>query len=168
MGLVSALVAVFIWWLCPLAAAQSVTHGDPSVDQYVESLPTASGPQSDRANPSGDRAGPIPPNLRDALRDEDAETARDLAAIATAPELGAPDARPDRERRSSRGDAKSGGVARAPGTDGADGSGAGVSAAAKASVRLDRTPLALIAALLGITVIVVLARLRRRDTTPPG
>jgi hypothetical protein len=62
---------------------------NPSVDQYVESVPTGDGGTSGGggAKPEG---GTLPQRVRDRLQEEGGSDAAQLEAVATSPALGAP------------------------------------------------------------------------------
>lgn len=111
---------------------------DPSVNQYVESVPTTRGSQPTTRRP-GEKRQRLPPHVERKLRAEDPDVARQLEEIATSPSLGAPEAAssPDAARdgrgRRPRGDERSaarsdqedrGGVSAAVEAAGMDGSGA--------------------------------------------
>ena len=70
-----------------VASGQGITPGDPAVDQYVESLPSAEG---DRAPGVGRGRGgaPLPPGVRRQLSRSSEQ--RLLERLATSSELGAP------------------------------------------------------------------------------
>lgn len=77
------------------AGGQTSTEvsSNPSVNQYVESVPTAKGPKPSRKAP-GDRKGELSRDVRRQLDRQGAADAEALEAIATDPRLGAPPARP--------------------------------------------------------------------------
>jgi hypothetical protein len=79
---------------------------NPSVDQYVESVPTGEGDTNEDDHGDG-KAHPLPSHLRDRLRDEGGSDAPQLEKLATEPALGAPAvprAEDDREAGGGRGD----------------------------------------------------------------
>lgn len=71
----------------PALAQQSPS---PSVDQYVERVPTAEGPKPSAAGPKYKRNAKLPENVRERLREEGGEDAQALEDITTAAGLGAP------------------------------------------------------------------------------
>lgn len=64
---------------------------DPSVNQYVESVPTTTGSQPTTRRP-GEKRQRLPPRVERKLREQDPDIARQLEEIATSPSLGAPGA----------------------------------------------------------------------------
>jgi hypothetical protein len=132
--------------LPPVAGA-----ANPSVDQYVESVPSASGPGpgdgGDDGGPTHGHATTLPPATRKAIRAEGGSDAGALEAIASSPALGAPDT----------GGARSGSGAKAPRA------GASTKPAAAATVDGGGSSVAVLAAgLILLTVVACGTALARR------
>src|SRR5215208_4103253 len=62
---------------------------NPSIDQYVESVPSAGGDRSPQGQPHSN-AGSLPPNVRERIRSQGGSDAAQLETIASSPALGAP------------------------------------------------------------------------------
>lgn len=99
-GLLGVLISVLM--LLPPATAAGAPGGDsPSLNQYVESVPTADGDQpTPRGGPAGGSGGggggggsagsSLPPSVRSEIRAQGGADADQLEAIAGSPALGAP------------------------------------------------------------------------------
>jgi hypothetical protein len=143
----------------PAHGAADELSDDPSLNQYVESVPTARGnrPPSERGGRRGGEE--LPPEVRRELREQGGELADDLAAAAGDPSAGAPPARPKGRRDAS----PSGWTAYAP----ADEPGPSLPSAATNAVG-DGTRLPwLLAALAALALVAVLTAARRRAADGP-
>ncbi|HEY1357632.1 MAG TPA: hypothetical protein VGF21_04930 [Thermoleophilaceae bacterium] len=83
--LLAALLALLAAFPAAAFAQSSVLPDDPSLDQYVESLPDAGGHRPPGAT---GHAAPLPADVRRSLRSTTAD--RLLRRVATSPQLGAP------------------------------------------------------------------------------
>jgi hypothetical protein len=150
-------IAVLVLPAPALGQGSGELSSDPSVNQYVESVPTTKGSKPTTRRPD-DKPAPLPPEVRRKLEAEGGPVAEELEEIATSPALGAPatprDGKPGsaRERgghdapaRDERGTVSA--VAQAVGGDGAGAMGT------------------LLGGLLLISGVVAAAALHRRRTT---
>lgn len=64
-----------------------------AVSQYVEDIPTASGPSHAGTAPASPSAIPLTPRAEEALAEAPAEEAKELEVVATSPRYGAPQER---------------------------------------------------------------------------
>ena len=80
-------------WAPQAVHAQTPGSGAPSIDQYVESVPTGAG-RSAPAQPQAKGTEPLPKQVSQRLEAEGGSDARQLETIATSPALGAPAPRP--------------------------------------------------------------------------
>ena len=80
-----------------LAQGGAELSPDPAVNQYVEIVPTSKGPQRAGDDRKEDPS-PLPPGVARRVEQRGGDDAEELAAIATAPALGAP----GRERNAER------------------------------------------------------------------
>jgi hypothetical protein len=74
---------------------------NPSVDQYVESVPTADGHLPAAGGGSGGRSADVPAAIRGRIRAEGGSDAATLEAVASSPTLGAPASGSGRARSGS-------------------------------------------------------------------
>ena len=72
----------------PATVARAATS--PSIDQYVESVPTSRGDRTPQTQPG--RGRDLPDDVQRQIRDEGGSDAGKLAAVASSPALGAPSA----------------------------------------------------------------------------
>jgi hypothetical protein len=79
-----------------LAQAPGEISPDPSVNQYVESVPTSKG--SRPSTGGGAKGAKLPPAVQRRIEEQAGADAADLSAIATDPDAGAPAASRDRPR----------------------------------------------------------------------
>jgi hypothetical protein len=99
-------IAVLLACAGPATVAQAQQSGfeSPSVDQYVESVPTGSGPATTTPGSRGGAREPLPAGARRALAAAGGADRAALTAISSSPSLGAPKAtRSGATRRSSTG-----------------------------------------------------------------
>jgi len=128
----TACVAVAVSVCMPgVARAQEPGFSSPSVDQYVESVPTGQGPSA----PSGGRdeqPAKLPAGVRTRLRQQGGTSARSLENLATDPGLGAPAAADERTGT------RSGGSSSSSTSGSGRGGGTGTSRAARGRERAER------------------------------
>ena len=156
------------------AQAQSPGSNAPSIDQYVESVPTGSGRSEAPSRETGS-AEPLPRQVAEGIEAEGGTDASQLETIATSPALGAPapqgagtDGR-NSGRRQARRDS---GGARAksmttPATRLNAPSDGAVTAAASAASGLGTPVALLLIALVGVTAVIAGEAARRRRRTTP-
>ena len=137
-----------------LAQAPGEISPDPSVNQYVESVPTSKG--SKPSTGGGGKGDKLPPAVERRIEREAGADAADLEAIATEPDAGAPAARKGGRDRSDTASGK-----REPAPEVEDK--AALSAAAEATFGSDGGGLGLLlVGILGTTVLVGGFALSRR------
>ena len=168
------LMAVLCIGCAPQAAqAQAPGANAPSVDQYVESVPTGSG-RSETPSRQTEAAEPLPQRLTERLEAEGGTDASQLEKIATSPALGAPVTQGagtegrNSGRRQARGDsgrAKAKSKTTPPTRLSARNDGAVTAVASAASGRATPVLLLLIALVVVTAVIAGAAARARRRTT---
>jgi hypothetical protein len=162
-----ALVVLMI--LPPAATAGSGTDpSNPSLDQYVESVPTSHGdhpqPPAGGTSPSGH----LPPSVRHRLAAQGGADAKQLDAIATSPSLGAPSSQ-SAPARGSAGRPSNGGTGTGGAASAADErSPSAISAVARAATGGDGSSVVvLVGGLALITALMAAVALGRRRSTSP-
>lgn len=147
----------------PALAQQSPS---PSVDQYVERVPTAEGPKPSAAGPKYKRNARLPANVRQRLREEGGADAQALEDIATAAGLGAPEQPRGGTGGGSSGEGPVPGGTPSRAVSGESAGKGAVPAVAEAAFGSGSTATALlVVGLLGTTIAVGAAALARRRTT---
>jgi hypothetical protein len=95
--LITIVLALAACWTTAGAAAAATPPPGPALDQYVETIPTATGPSAatpgkTRGGGSTQRTVPLAPATAAKIQAEGGEDAEVLKKIATQPDLGAPEA----------------------------------------------------------------------------
>lgn len=125
-----AVVALVVLMILPPAATAAPGDGtdpsNPSLDQYVESVPSSHGDHRPPRGGGGAKPGHLSTSVRRRIHAQGGSDSRQLAAVATSPALGAPGSYPS---RSGSGGGKAGsarGGASSPGGGSSDGGAAAV------------------------------------------
>jgi hypothetical protein len=140
-----------------LLPSAAIASANPSVDQYVESVPSVGGtppPGTSPRSPGG--AGALPPDLQRRIDASGGTDARQLEAVVTSPALGAPAPRERAEAARARGGAPAPSASE-PARP------AAIKAAIGAGSHGDGTPFGwLLAGWLATTAVAILAAVLRR------